>query len=485
MREKKIIIALLCMLFLASNIATYHFTSKYNSPLSISASEEPEHQGENPGENQNDYIPPEEFSLFLKVYQTLLNRYFEKVPQELLMKGAIEGMINSLQDPQTYFLDKDDLENLNIKISGSFSGIGIEVCVVKDKITVIAPIKGSPGEKAGLAPGDEILAVDGDSLEGVSLSEAVSRMRGPENTRVHLTVKREGLSETLEFEVTRKNIILETVNSKILEGDIGYIQITNFDEHTGYNFKHQLERLEVENDIQGLVLDLRDNPGGVLQGAVEIGEILVPAGPITFMVDAAGEVVRSYHSYAEGKKYPIAVLVNAYSASASEVIAGALQDSGAAVLVGVSTYGKATVQNIEKFYGEDVGMRFTVAKYLTPLKRDIHRVGLDPDIPVELPEIFNYYRFPFLRDLIQGNYGDDVGILQKMLETVGYRSELEGVFDEETEENLKEFQKENGLDPDGIFTGSTTRVLKEKVEEKLTGLDSQLNNALDYINKAN
>jgi len=472
------------MLFLFSNIATYHFTSRYYSPLSISASEEPEQQGGTPGDGQQDSNAPEELSLFLKVYQTLQSRYFEKVPSDLLMKGAIEGMINSLEDPQTYFLDKDELENLYIKISGSFSGIGIEVSVVKDKITVIAPIKGGPGEKAGLAPGDQILAVDGDSMEGVSLGEAVSRIRGPENTPVHLTIKREGLSEKLEFEVIRENIVLETVSSKTLEGDIGYIQITNFDEHTGYNFKHQLERLEQENKIQGLVLDLRGNPGGVLQGAVEVGEILVPAGPITFMVDAEGAIVRSYHSYAQNKEYPIAVLVNAYSASASEIIAGALQDSGAAVLVGENTYGKATVQNIEKFYGEDVGMRFTVAKYLTPLKRDINRVGLEPDIPVELPEVFNYYRFPFHRDLAHGLYGDDVKILQQLLEVFGYRSELEGFFDEVTEGNVKDFQRANGLEPDGIFTDSTMRLLKEQVEEKLSGLDSQLKDALNYIKKA-
>ncbi len=483
MKDKKIIVLLLCMLFLASNIATYHFTSSYFTSMSLTPTEDLEHPEESPGDAQNDSIPPDEFRLFLRVYQTLLNRYFEKVPPGLLMKGAIEGMIGSLDDPQTYFLDEEELENLYIKISGTFSGIGIEVSMIKDRVTVIAPIKGGPGEKAGLAPGDQILAVDGESLEGVSLGEAVNRMRGPENTLVHLTVKREGISETLEFEVIRRNIILETVSSKILEEDIGYIQITNFDEHTGYHFKHQLERLEEENNMKGLVIDLRDNPGGVLQGAVEIGETLLSAGPITFMVDAAGEVVRSYESYGEGKDYPIVVLVNEYSASASEVIAGALQDSGAAVLVGTNTYGKATVQNIEKFHGDDVGMRFTVAKYLTPSRKDIHRVGLEPDIPVELPEIFNHYRFPFTREMMLGDYGDDVKILQSLLELLGYPREVEGFFDEKMEENLKDFQRKNGLQADGIFAGSTIRVLRQSVEEKLIDLDSQLNAALDYIHR--
>ncbi len=478
MRDKKIIIALLCMLFFVSNIATYHFTSKQISYQDAVALDE--NSEEEKTQNESDDTYPEELELFLKVYQSLISRYIEKVPPEKLLKGAIDGMISSLGDPQTYFLDKDELENIYIKISGSFSGIGIEVSVVNDRITIIAPIQGSPGEKVGLASGDQILAVDGESLEGVSLVEAISKIRGPENTMVNLTVKREGFSETLEFEVNRENIVLDTVSSKMLEGDIGYIQVTNFDDHTGYNFKHELEKLEGEG-IQGLILDLRNNPGGVLQGAVELGELLVPEGPITFMVNADGEVVRSYYSSARSKDYTIVVLVNDYSASASEIIAGALQDTEAAVLVGVNTFGKATVQNIENFYGEDVGLRITVAKYLTPQHRDIHNVGLEPDIHVELAEIFNLYRFPFTRELSQGNYGDDVKILQKMLEVLGYDFEMEGFFDEITFENLKSFQKVNGLDPDGTFTSTTLRVLKGRVEEELPGLDAQLNTAVEYI----
>ncbi|UNC90777.1 S41 family peptidase [Candidatus Contubernalis alkaliaceticus] len=479
MRDKKIMIALLCMLVFVSNIATYHFTSKHFSGQDSALLEEllP---GEEEVQAERDNSYPEELELFLKVYQSLISRYIEKVPPEQLLKGAIQGMVGSLGDPQTYFLDEEELENIHIKISGSFSGIGIEVSVVNDRITVIAPIKGSPGEKVGLVSGDQILAVDGESLEGVSLVEAISRIRGPENTQVNLTIKREGFSEFFEFEVKRENIVLDTVSSKILEGDIGYIQVTNFDEHTGYNFKYELEKLEDE-DIQGLILDLRNNPGGVLQGAVELGELLVPQGPITFMVNSEGEVIRSYYSSARAKEYEIVVLVNAYSASASEIIAGALQDTDAAVLVGVNTYGKSTVQTIENFYGEDVGLRLTVAKYLTPEHRDIHSVGLEPDIYVELPEIFNYYRFPFTRELSFGNYGDDVKIFQKMLEGLGYNFEMEGYFDEKTVENLKVFQKANNLGPSGILESTTLRVLYEKVEKELAGLDTQLNTAIEYI----
>ncbi len=481
MEGKKYIILLLCILLIFSNMATYHFTSNY---FFNAAENSGGYVG--PGEESKDSVGgvPEDLTLFMKVFYRLQERYIERVPVDQLVQGAIEGMIDALGDPQTVFLNKDELENLFIQTSGSFSGIGIEVSMVDDLVTIIAPIKGSPGDKIGLAPGDQIISVDGKNIEGISLIEAVNKLRGPEGTQVNIEIKREGLKDLLEFEVTRKNIVLETVNHEKLEDEFGYIQITNFDERTGLDFRESLEQLENQN-IKGLVIDLRDNPGGLLQGAVEVGEAIVPAGPITFMVDGQGEVEKTYSSYADPRPYPITVLVNSNSASASEIIAGALQDSGAGVLVGEPTFGKATVQHIEEFFDEEFGLRYTVAKYLTPSKNDISEEGLQPDIEQDLPEIFQYHRYYLSDNLYPGDYGDDVLYLQKFLQFLGYSEETEGIFDEKTKANLKDFQGKRGLKPDGKFEENTARELRERVGELLPEHDTQLQEAIKYLEKHN
>lgn len=482
MKDKRLIIALLCGLLIISNIATYHFA--VNLMPGIRGEEPVLSPGE---ENEIEEILEEEqiedleeLGLLIKVLNLLQDRYIEMVSVEKLVRGAIDGMIEALEDPQTSFLDKEELENLFIQTTGTFTGIGIEVTMVEDRVTVIAPIKGTPGEKAGLAPGDQIIEVDGENIEGIPLLEAINKIRGPEGTEVKLTVKREGLQDALEFQVVRDNIQLETVDYHMTEKGFGYIQISNFDEQTGIHFRRALEELE-EKNIEGLIIDLRDNPGGLLQSAIEVGREVVPRGPITYMVDGKGEILETYSSFADPKPYPMVVLVNSFSASASEIVAGALQDSGAAVLVGEPTFGKATVQNIHRFYAEEAGMRYTVAKYLTPDKRDINKEGLQPDFKEELPEVFYFHRFPFTRHLSPGDYGDEVYYMQEMLELLGYTCGEEGLFDDKTEESLKEFQRDMGIEPQGVLEDYTSRKLREEVRNSLPLHDTQLQKAEDYL----
>ncbi len=482
MKDKRLIIALLCGLLIISNIATYHFA--VNLMPGIRGEEPVLSPGE---ENEIEEILEEEqiedleeLGLLIKVLNLLQDRYIEMVSVEKLVRGAIDGMIEALEDPQTSFLDKEELENLFIQTTGTFTGIGIEVTMVEDRVTVIAPIKGTPGEKAGLAPGDQIIEVDGENIEGMPLLEAINKIRGPEGTEVKLTVKREGLQDALEFQVVRDNIQLETVDYHMTEKGFGYIQISNFDEQTGIHFRRALEELE-EKNIEGLIIDLRDNPGGLLQSAIEVGREVVPRGPITYMVDGKGEILETYSSYADPKPYPMVVLVNSFSASASEIVAGALQDSGAAVLVGEPTFGKATVQNIHRFYAEEAGMRYTVAKYLTPDKRDINKEGLQPDFKEELPEVFYFHRFPFTRHLSPGDYGDEVYYMQEMLELLGYPCGEEGLFDDKTEESLKEFQRDMGIEPQGVLEDYTSRKLREEIRNSLPLHDTQLQKAEDYL----
>lgn len=484
---KKKILFIILIILLSSNLLTYNFASNRQPPhfLEICPGQGDTALGgeEESGEAGSEGKLPgqlEEIQLFLRVFNLLQTRYLEKVPADVLLEGAIDGMVGALGDPWTMYLDESKLESLFIQTSGTFSGIGVEITVVEDRVTVIAPIKGGPGERAGLAPGDQILSVNGESLEGMSLVEAANKLRGEEGSRVQLEVRREGLGEVLDMEFTRENIVLHTVESQLLEGNMGYIQVSYFDDYTAYNFTRALEELEGKG-INGLVLDLRDNPGGLLQAGIKVAEEIVPPGPVTHVVDGEGNVARTYYSYAPPREYPMVVLVNSLTASASEILAGALQDSGAAVLVGEQTYGKATVQNIERFPGNQGGMRYTVASYQTPEGRDISLKGLEPDIYQELPEIFYIYRYPFARELSKGSYGDDVLFLQEILEFLGYPRGDGGIFDLQTEEGLKQFQQKSGLDPGGVFNQQSATALKEEIDQVLPGHDLQLQKALEYL----
>lgn len=480
MKDKRLIMGLLLALLIISNLATYHFA--VNSLPAFNGEEPVISPGEEEILEEDLEEDLQELGLLIKVLNLLQDRYIEEVPIDKLIKGAINGMVDALEDPQTSFLDKEELENLYIQTTGSFSGIGVEVTMMEDRVTVIAPIKGTPGEKAGLAPGDQIIEVDGINIEGIPLMQAISKIRGPEGTHVTLTVKREGIKDPLEFYVVRENIQLETVDYRLTNKGYGYIQVNNFDEKTGGDFRRALEDLERKN-IKGLILDLRDNPGGLLQSAVEVGREIVPQGPITFMVDGKGEILETYSSYGEPRPYPMVVLVNAYSASASEIVAGALQDSGAAILIGEPTFGKATVQKIERFPLEEAGMRYTVAKYLTPEKRDINEKGLEPDVEVELPEAFHFYRYPFTRQLSLNDYGDDVYYMQEMLELMGYSPGAEGLFDDKTREALMDFQRDVNIESSGILDDQTSREMREKMEESLPLHDTQLQKAEEYLER--
>jgi carboxyl-terminal processing protease len=326
---------------------------------------------------------PEEMALFFEVLKIIKENYVDSVDMKELEEGAIQGMLEVLDDPQTNFFNQESMEDMMSKTLGSYSGIGIVIDSQDNYITVISPIKGTPGERAGLLPGDRIIEVDGQSIMGISTSEAANLMRGPKGESVTLQVERAGVG-SLEFTIVRDDIDVESVFPEMLEENVGYIYISNFDRSTGKEFEEALLQLEKQG-MKGLVLDLRDNPGGLLAEAVRVARAIVPEGPITHVVDGSGNTIKTHYSELEKKPYPIVVLVNAFSASASEIVAGALQDSHGAELVGTRTFGKATVQNLEELTNQG-GIRYTVAKYLTPNRRNIHGEGLNPDHIVELTD---------------------------------------------------------------------------------------------------
>lgn len=317
-----------------------------------------------------------------RAIQIVKSRYVEDVPVETLMTGAVKGMVSALGDPHSIYMDAKMYKEFMIETEGSFGGVGI-VIGVKDKVlTVVSPIEGTPGEKAGIKSGDRILKIDGQDTQDMALDEAVSKIRGPEGSQVTLTIGR--TSEPVkDYPLTRSNIQIKTVSGKMLPENIGYIRISMFNENTANDFFHKYDELE-KNGMKAVILDLRDNPGGLLEESVKVAGRFVPRGPVVSVVTRDGH--REVHnSNLEAVKYPAVVLVNGGSASASEIVSGAIQDTGAGVLVGTKTYGKGSVQTLLRLDGGAI--KLTIAKYLTPNDRSINGIGIEPDVKIEAPEV--------------------------------------------------------------------------------------------------
>ena len=338
---------LLCVLIL-SNIATYIFTRFFFSP--------PVLQVEVGGEKDGDDI-------LWEVWDILKNKYFEPLEEKELLRGAVTGMVQSLGDPHTAYLTPESMEELLIHTTGSLSGIGVEIVDDEGDILILRIMKDSPAGRSGLLEGDRIVEVDGKSTAGVTLDEVAQLLRGPAGTTVEVAVRRAGEEELIVCTVTRSDIEMDTVFPACWI-KIGYIQITSFDQGTGRDFCDSLMLLE-KRGIQGLVLDLRDNPGGLPEEAIEIAQEIVPSGEITRVVDRDGNIKEQHFSRAKGKEYEIVVLINEHTASAAEIIAASLQDRKTALLVGKPTYGKATMQCLQ-YLKDGGGLRYTIAKYLTP-----------------------------------------------------------------------------------------------------------------------
>lgn len=452
---------LLCLLII-SNIATYIFTRFFFSPTVLEV--------EVPGQR-------EESGLFWEVWNILDGRYFQPLEEKELMRGAIKGMLESLNDPHSAYLTPESFQELLIHATGSLSGIGVEIVEDEGEILILRVIKDSPAQRGGLSEGDRIVEVDG--RRGLLLDEAVQLLRGPSGTTVNVVVRRLGEQQLLPFDLKRADIEMDTVFSRMIEDGIGYIQITSFDQDTGKDFLNALALLE-ENNLRGLIFDLRSNPGGLADEAIEVGKVIVPSGEITRVVDRSGNIQERFYSEAEKKDYKIVVLVNEYTASAAEIIAGALQDREKALLIGLPTFGKASMQYLQ-FLSDGGGLRYTIAKYLTPSGGDWHGRGLTPDFEVTLPDEY-YLQYQFVPgNLKPGDTGERVIQLQKMLTFLGYPVKTTGLFDDQTVNSLMEFQRINKLVPTGSLENSTREHLRSGLSEKAAEVDNQLQYAVDIL----
>ena len=318
---------------------------------------------------------------FFGTMRLIETRYVDGTDEGKLLDGAISGMVQSLGDPHSIYMDKDLYTKLMEHTEGAFGGIGVTMGFKDDKVTIISVLEGTPGEKAGLLAGDEIMAVDGTSVTELQPEEVVLGIRGEVGTQVALTIHREG-QEDADYQLTRDTIHVPSVKGLKLEGtDLGYIRIASFAENTGKEFKEEFKKVKDEG-VRGLVIDLRQNPGGLITSCVEVAREVVPKGTIVSVVDKSGDK-EEYASELEAPRMPIVVLMDGGSASASEILAGALQDTGVGKVVGVQSYGKGSVQIVVPLMNDD-GLKLTVAKYYTPSGRSIDGTGITPDVEAAL-----------------------------------------------------------------------------------------------------
>lgn len=324
---------------------------------------------------------------FTRALELIRSNYVEEPSSKELIQGAIRGMISSL-DPHSSYMSERMFKEINMDIKGEFQGVGIQIGIKNQQLTVISPIEDTPADRAGIAAGDKILKINDEWTKDMSIEDAVDRMRGPKNTKVRLLIFREGWDKPKDFTITRDVIKVQSVKSRMLDGDIGYVKIIQFQGQTSRDVEKALAKLE-EKGMKRLVLDMRNNPGGLLDSSVDISSLFLPKDKLVVYIQGRRKDDRKdFLSEGSGtpRTYPVVVLVNTGSASASEIVAGALQDSKRAVIIGTQTFGKGSVQTVFPLDG-NTGMRLTTAKYYTPSGRSIQNVGIAPDIEVKLPVV--------------------------------------------------------------------------------------------------
>jgi len=306
--------------------------------------------------------------------------YVEEVSPEKLIEGAIKGMVSVL-DPHSAYLTKEGYKEMQISTTGSFGGLGIEIGVRDDVLTVITPIEGTPAFHAGVLPGDRIIKIDGKPTADLSLEDAVKLLRGPKGTQVVITIMRDKQEKPIDLTITRAMIHIESVKAEMLEPGYGYIKVRNFQVDTADDIRSALEEM---GPLKGLILDLRYNPGGLLDQAVSVSDLFLESGMIVYTDGRRPEEKTEYRARKEGtfEGFPMIVLINGGSASAAEIVSGALQDNKRAIVVGVKSFGKASVQSIRPL-SDGSALKLTVARYYTPSGRSIQATGIEPDIRVE------------------------------------------------------------------------------------------------------
>jgi len=327
--------------------------------------------------------PYEGLESFTSVLAVVQKNYVEDVPTQKLVEGAINGMLSAL-DPHSSYLTPESYKELQVDTEGSFGGLGIEITLRDGVLTVVSPIEDTPAYRAGVKAGDQIIKIENELTKDMSLVDAVKKMRGPKGSKITISVRREGTPRLIDFTLAREVIKIQSVKARTLEKGYGYIRLTQFQDRTGADLEAALSKLTQENGkLEGLVLDLRNDPGGLLSQAVKVSDMFLDSGLIVYTEGRLDNQKQKYFAHPGGyTDIPIVVIVNGGSASASEIVAGALQDHGRAVVLGTKTFGKGSVQTILPMEN-GAALRLTTAMYFTPSGRSIQVTGITPDIAVD------------------------------------------------------------------------------------------------------
>jgi len=326
--------------------------------------------------------------VFTKVLGYVEDSYVDEVDEQKLIAGAIRGMLMTL-DPHSAYMSPAVFKELKVDTSGRFDGVGIEVTIREGALIVVAPIKGSPADRAGVEPGDRIMKINGETTEGMDLTQAVTKMRGKRGSKVTLSVLRKNSKQPVEISLVRQKINVPSVKYEVLDGSYGYVGISSFQSDTSKSLRKAVDELKAKKALQGLILDLRRNPGGLLDQAIEVSNLFLDKGVIV-TTESRGQEIDKREATAEGEKVtcPVIVLVDHGSASASEIVAGALQDNKRAMILGLQSFGKGSVQTVIEL-DDGSGLKLTVARYFTPSGRSIQAQGITPDVvvPAEAPKV--------------------------------------------------------------------------------------------------
>ena len=385
-------------------------------------------------------LPLEELRNFTEIFERIRSSYVEEVDDTTLLEYAIDGMLSSL-DPHSAYLQPEDFSDLQENTSGKFGGLGIEVGQQDGLILVVTPIDESPAQQAGIKAGDLIVSLDGEAVMGMSLNDAVEKMRGEPGTDITLEIRRKNEKELLTYTLTRAEIKVASVRTDMFSGDIGYVRITQFQEKTGSELASAVQEWRDSGKLNGIILDLRNNPGGVLDAAVDVVDTFISQGLIVYTKGrtAASELSYSATNHTPAGKVPVVVLINGGSASASEIVAGALQDHKRAVIVGTQSFGKGSVQSVLPIT-QDRAIKLTTARYFTPDGRSIQAQGITPDIWVEQSAVTPYEQRYYKESDLPGHLANPGGKASDAEENADKQTDSESAQAGESSLLKKDFQ---------------------------------------------
>ena len=485
LESKKVSVWILFLAVLLTGVFTYFGTS-YAARTSQNqvAQSETKNDSNSTTAKSSDTLTNEDLKKLELVYDTLVNGYVDKnISKDDLINGALKGMAEATGDPYTNYLVNDETAAIDETMTGSFGGIGAELRSENNRVIISNTREGTPAQKIGLQENDAILKVNGEDMEGKSISYVVSKVRGEVGTDVTLTIQR-GTQE-LEVKITRAKIAIETVKGTVDSTDvtIGHVQINSFAKNTAKEVEKAVTDLR-EKGVKKFIFDVRYNPGGLLDQAIMIANMFVEEGKTILNVENRDGQIKSYKASKDYGTFkitePYVLLVNEGSASASEILAAALKESADAQLIGKKTYGKGTVQSVIEV-GENAELKYTIAKWLTPNKTWIHKTGIEPTEEVSMPDYYNITIIDTREVVKEGAVSDNVKTIETILKGLGYDVTADGYFDSKTTEAVKEFQKSKGLSETGEVDEKTGTALMSAIRDALKANDTQYKAAVKAL----